>query len=170
MKIEPTFESRSSGTPPALTQSQFTKLVAAGKIVDGRAGGLLFGRSCHEGGILALFKLGSSYVVKGRLEGGEFVVNWSAATKNIHRLQMMNLGRIKGPSEPGVPDLSELIVTHANPDDRMVYLHWGQSVINREATSANIVELVEMNHASNPYVKCDLRRIFNLDRSKDGVI
>lgn len=158
---------------PSLTPHQFTRLAIAGKIVDGRAGGLIFGRSHEEGGILALFRLGSGYVVHGRVEGGEFAVNWKAATRNMARLHAMNAGLTKGkapaPDAP-LPPISQLIITVAEPDDRLIYFHWGQMVVSKEATIKHITELAEMNRTPNPYLSCDLRRVFNLESSADGVV
>jgi hypothetical protein len=175
MKAASSQERPRDGIPPSLTTHQFTRLVLAGKIVDGRAGGLIFGRTYDEGGVLALFKLGSGYVVQGRIEGGEFAVNWSAATRNLKRLQAMNAGLTireltKDLEDGDPPEVTQLIITAARPNDRLVYLHWGQVIVNREATAKHIKELTEMNQAPNPYLNCDLREIFSLDGTEDGVV
>lgn len=174
MKIEPSHQPLRATIPPSITPYQFARLVRAGKVVDGRAGGLIFGRSFDEGGICAVFKLGSGYMTRGRMEGGEFALNWEAGTQNLKRIEAMNSGitlrELVSEEEEPPPPLDQVIITSAQPDDRLVYLHWGQVIVNREATSKHLSELVEMNRAPNPFLNCDWKAIFNLDGTEDGII
>lgn len=159
--------------PPTISPHLFARLVRAGKVVDGRAGGLVFGRSFDEGGACAVFKLGSGYVTRGRLEGGEFALNWEAGTQNLKRVQAMNSGltlREFVTEEDENAPLDQVIITSAQPDDRLVYLHWGQVIVNREATAKHIAELVQMNRWPNPFLTCDWKSIFRLDGTEDGVV
>ncbi len=159
--------------PLSLTPAQFTRLVLSGKIVDGRAGGLVFGRSYAEGGIWLVRKLGGTYLLEGLVEGGVFLVNWKAATRNLSRLKAMNAGLAKAEARPAdgqPPPLSQVIITSANPDDRMIYAHWAQVVVSREAAVKHIEELAAMNEAPNPYLNCDLSQILDQGGTADGVV
>jgi hypothetical protein len=163
---------RSKGRlPNSLSPYQFSRLIRAGKIVDGRAGGLLFGKAFDEGGICTVYRIGDAYVLQGLLVGGQFIVNSQAASLNMRRLHAMNAGLTlrEMVSEPSnQPPVSQVIITCAEPDDRILFLHWGQMVVDREATAKHLAELVEMNDCPNPYLKCDLRTIFEEQTEPEG--
>jgi hypothetical protein len=164
-------------TPSAsLTRRQVAKLILSGRIVDGRAGGLLFGRSILEGGVAAIYKFGSRYEFRGWLEGGSYLVNWRAATEHLNRLKAMNAGltmkeltpNSPSPSDPA--DIASPVVTFGQPDDRIVLLNWAQVVVSPEPTAKHLLELEEINRCPNPYTRCDLREVFGWERSADDII
>lgn len=158
-----------------MTRRQVAPLALAGKIVDCRAGGLLFGRSIAEGGVAAIYKLGSRYLFQGWLQGGSYILNWRAATENLQQLKAINSGltareKVAAPTPSDPADISQLTVTFAEPDDRILLLTWSQVVVDPEATAKHLVELEAMNRAPNPFTRCDLRAVFGWESSQDGIV
>lgn len=162
MKSNTRYQTLSEGV---LSPRRFNHLALSGKIVDGRAGGLIFGRTYEEGAILAVQKMGFEYIIRGFVEGGQFVVNAEGASHHAGRLKAMNSGDtlreiVSSISEAAPLDASQLIVTHARPHDRLVLLDWAQVIVTTEAAAKHLVELSEINRAINPYLECDHRELF----------
>jgi hypothetical protein len=148
--------------PTSISEAQFVKLLNAGVITDGRMGGLVVGRTYDQGGIPVIFKFGCDYVVGMRVEDGEFIMNREASAFNHNRLSVMKSNL--APSEPKEGPLNNLhlIVTVAEPDDKMIWLDWGATAIPRDIADKHLGELFRLNRERNPYYKCDLLEAFCL--------
>jgi len=148
--------------PKSLTQSQFQKLLQAGLITDGRMGGLVMGRGYDTGGVGVVFKLGCDYVIDTRTEGGEFIMNAEASAFNYNRLAAIKSGILPAEEGNGPVENIHLLMTEAQPDDKLLWLDWGATAIPCPIAEKHLSELFRLNREWNPYLKCDLIEAFCL--------
>jgi hypothetical protein len=156
--------------PDQISERDFQEMVRKGLVVDGRAGGLILGRDYENGGIYVVMKVGTGYCLHSIVEGGEYALNWEASALNAFRLDQINAGLVED-EEPPTYDLAGVVrclTTTANPDDKLLLLHWGQKVISREAASKHIQELMQINSAVNSFTNCDLLKVFRPDFVESG--
>jgi hypothetical protein len=159
--------------PDQINAEEFHRLLMAGRIVDGRCGGIILGKMAENGGPRGIFKIGSDYLIQGQFNGGDFVVNKEAAVPNMGRLNAMNQGRTRKEviTEAGPDEFGMLIVTTANPDDRLLWLDFGQIVVNRDPAQKHLAELLRLNQSVNPYLTLNLHQVFGCDPgTTDGIV
>lgn len=136
---------------------------AFGFVVDGRAGGLVIGRSHSTGDIYMVWREedGSFTVtlVECCLEGGEFIVNASAYLASQERINEIN--RFKEPqpelNQLELSPITKLLNTHAEPNDKLLWIERGQFIVNKHATAKHLKELEELNARDNSFVACDFK-------------
>lgn len=162
--------------PLTLSPDFFHALFLTGVVVDGRAGGLILGRTFSQGGIYIIHQRGEDFVVHGSTENGEFVMNKAASVRNLTRLQKINAGLTKTEEAPPIEEsilrLSHLIVTHAEPNDKFLWLNWHQTIVGKEQSKKHLAELVDLNEEYNPFAICDSNIYFPSDEpgTEDGII
>jgi hypothetical protein len=125
-------------------------------------GGLVMGRSYDNGGIVVAFKFGNHYMLDARVEGGEFVVNAEASAFNHNRLALIKANLLPGEAETASLSDVHLLVTDAQPDDKILWLQWGATAIPAEIATKHMGELFRLNRERNPFLKCDLLEAFCL--------
>lgn len=146
-------------------------LLLSGRIVDGRAGGLVLGRRHDEnlvGGIYIIRTTPEGFVIlRENMEGGEFVVNANSSRMQRERLEAINQwkeGTGELPPLPVTPILRVLSVS-AEPFDKLLWLELGQFIVNRRATAAYFNEIHELNRTGNLHLSCDLAIALSLSGS-----
>lgn len=160
--------------PLTLTASAFHLLVLQGVVVDGRAGGAVCGRTYDQGGVYAVMQRGEDFFIHAMVEGGEFILNREASVRNLPRLNAMNRGQTMHEVVPPLEDSKVLsyICTFAEPQDKLLWLNWHQTVINAAATEKHLGELITLNQSVNPYLRVDFNDLFpdEFGESLDGIV
>ncbi|HVS51949.1 MAG TPA: hypothetical protein VHD62_06290 [Opitutaceae bacterium] len=160
--------------PLTLSASAFHNLILQGVVVDGRAGGLILGRSYEEGGITVITQRGADFFIHSCVEGGEFILNKDASCRNLARLRDMNVGRTAAEVVNDANDLTEVsqfVITNGAPDDRMLWISWNQVVVAKTPSLKHLSELIRLNQTENPFMRCDLNELFPAaDGTTDGVV
>ncbi len=130
----------------------FLRAFINGWVVDGRAGGLITGRSHADGHIVMLqpdVELGE-YVILGLIEGGEYVLCPEASDAHYQRIEEINLDNAKClPREGRVP--SRIIHTSAEPHDKFLIIKKGQWIVNINSTNRHFDEIDRMNAEYNHF-------------------
>lgn len=161
-----------AGIPSQISPREFLRLFAKGHIVDGRMGGIVLGKENSNGSARLIFKVGSSYLLWGFVEGGCFLVNREAAAIHRHRLTKICTGLTKNETVPESPtdELGQLIVATAWPHDRIILTDFGQMVVDREPAQKHVIELGRLNANPNPFLVCDYYQIFGCEPGPDGIV
>ncbi len=160
--------------PLTLSPAAFHLLLMQGVVVDGRGGGVILGRGYEEGGIYVVHQRGEDFFIHACVQGGEFVLNKDASCINLRRLVKMNAGLTLNesvPEEDPQAIVKQFIITHGEPDDKLLWLNWNQVVVASEPAEMHMAELVAMNEAANPYMVCNFRDLFPPDDgTEDGIV
>jgi hypothetical protein len=150
-------------------RDSFNIMDDAAWIVDGRCGGLLIGRSHADGHIRMVHgPFDGHYRVFTAAEGGEYVVNYRAYENEKTRLDEINSFKDEHCqlSEIAVSPASRILNTHAEPNDKLLWIgNGGVFIVNKRATAKHFSEIEEINQKWNPGVNCDLKLL----KRKDSV-
>lgn len=143
------------------------EMISAGWIVDARGGGLVVGRSHAEGNIYMIQQLTDGrFIIKGHMEGGEYIVNADAYFTNRERLERLNefSDEHEDMSSTFISPSSRILNTHAQPYDKMLWIDTrGQFIANKRATAKHFHEIEEINHQFNGLVACHLDSLTRKD-------
>lgn len=135
-----------------LSGSAFYRLILQGLVVDGRAGGLLVGRSVIDGGIPVVRQRGEWFHLQmPRAEDGDFVLHAGAAPYQVRK------PRKQGPETQTV---TQMLFTRAAPNDRMLWLTSDQQIIPAESAWPRLEYLSAINEEENPFLRCDMDDVF----------
>lgn len=145
-------------------------LIMAGGIVDGRAGGLVIGRSHSQGDIHMIQYTDGKFSAYRCLEGGEYIMNKSASEAFADRLVEINNYKVDGFSESQF-NLRPLrtIITFAEPHDKFLFVDHEQFVVNRAATALNLEELELLNESVNQYAQFDMDQAIHVQNSSTNL-
>ena len=121
-----------------------------GKLVDGRAGGLVIGKS-HEAGHIYMIQRSEEdvFIFLGVLEGNEYLLCYEATDLHFELIEEMNRD-VRPVSNPVIPDIfhcaTRVINTHAAPNDKLLLIdERGQFVVNAVSTKRYFNELQALN-------------------------
>lgn len=149
--------------PQEISQEKFNELFLAGKILDGRAGGLLVAKVDDEPCRL-IFRLGTTYVLCGGIEPGSYLLNKDASLQNRNRVKRMNCGatlREKEVDEPTPNSMGQFLSAGGYPHNRLVLIDLEQDYVYPEPADRHHHELHRLNSSLNPYLKNDLYTLFD---------
>lgn len=142
------------------SKDTFHQMLLSGWIVDGRAGGLVVGRSRDEGNIYMIQETGDGrFFIPGHLEGGEYILNHDAYLAEYDRVVEINQNKEQISDMGPLPINSHIriINTSANPNDKLLWIDVrGQFIINKISTKAFILELQGINEKHSSYNFCNL--------------
>lgn len=141
-----------------ITVEAMVGLIMNGMIVDGRAGGLVFGRRHSQGDVHMMQYTDGVFGCYACLEGGEYIVNKSASEAFTDRLVEINEDKSAAVDGLQISAFRNL-VTMAEPHDKFLFIDAGQFVINRESTTKHIKELELINEQVNPYTQFDMDKM-----------
>ena len=155
------------------SEETFITLFKLGWVVDGRAGGLVVGRSHDAGNIYMLKEMeDGKYIIPGSLEGGEYILNHYAHLSHAKRIEEINgeehqeLGEQIGILVSGN---TRLINTSAMPHDKLLLIDSrGQYIVNKHSTAKHLPEIEFINSCDNAYSVCDLFSLEKKAASEDG--
>lgn len=159
--------------PTSIGPQEFLRLFLRGRIVDGRMGGVILGKEDGNGSARLIFKVGSSYLLHGFVEGGAFLVNREASALHRQRLIKMATGLTSREIVPqnGTDQIGQMIISTAYPHDRLVWTDFGQMIVNPEPAMKHVMELQQINMSPNPYWVCDHYQAFNCEPgTPDGIV
>jgi hypothetical protein len=143
-----------------ISQGTFIALNAANWIVDGRAGGLLLGRSHAEGHIFMLRgPYDGRFEIFATMQGGEYVLNHAAYTNEKSRVEEINAFKDEHAvlREVSLSPSCRILNTHATPHDKLLWIgDKGVFIVNARATAKHIREIEAINQKWNPFFKVDL--------------
>ena len=124
----------------------FYRLLINGWIVDGRAGGLITGRTHDTGHIIMITPIGDpvNFRLCGLVAGGEYLVSTNATAQHHERLQHINSDKSPCHFAITLNAESRMINTRAEPHDKLLLVA-NQFVINAEATKRHFDELERIN-------------------------
>ncbi|ATH99544.1 hypothetical protein [Alcaligenes faecalis] len=124
----------------------FYQLFINGWVVDGRAGGLIIGRTHETGHIIMITPNGdpAMFETTGLVAGGEYIMSTQASETHFQRLQEINADQSPCDEEISVSLESRIINTRAEPHDKMLIV-LNQFIINAEATKRHFDELEHIN-------------------------
>ena len=135
-------------------------MLLSGWIVDGRAGGLVVGRSHDEGNIYMIQETGDGrFFISGNLEGGEYILNYDAYETEQNRIIEINKNREQTSYTESLPinPSIRVINTSASPNDKLLWIDIrGQFIINKFSTKTFMLELQEINEKYSSYKVCNL--------------
>lgn len=121
-----------------------------GVLVDGRAGGLVIGKS-HEAGHIYMFQQYQTdvFMCIGMLEGNEYLLCHDATHQHFEFIEEMNQDT-RPVSDPVIPDIyhpaTRVLNTHATPDDKILLIdECGQYIVNAVSTKRYFNELQALN-------------------------
>lgn len=138
----------------------FHQMLLSGWIVDGRAGGLVVGRSHDEGNIYMIQETGDGrFFIPGHLEGGEYILNYDAYEAEQNRIIEINQSTEQASETESLPISSSVRVinTSASPNDKLLWIDIrGQFIINKFSTKKFMLELQEINEKHSSYKACNL--------------
>lgn len=130
----------------------FLRAFVNGWVVDGRAGGLITGRSHADGHIVMLqptSELGE-YEMLGLIEGGEYVLCPEASEAHYDRIEEINADNGKcAPHQIRTP--SRIIHTSAEPHDKFLIIQKGQWIVNINSTNRHFEEIDRINSEYNHF-------------------
>lgn len=133
--------------------SAFHRLILQGVVVDGRAGGLLVGRSVFDGGIPVIRQQGEWFHLQiQRAEDGDFVLHPGAAPYQVRKPRKQG---------PGTQTVTQMLFTKAAPYDRILWLIWHQQIIPAESAWPRLEYLSAINEEENSFLRCDMDDVFN---------
>ena len=149
-----------------ITYTDFMVLLMTGKIVDGRAGGFLFGRSHADGGIPVIQRQDDdTFSITAEFEGGEYLVNWrayQAAESRIIEINSHKENKVIELLSPVITRNSRLLNVHASPSDKLIWVDRRvQFVINKTATFRYFAEIEELNERHNSFADFDIMKTLN---------
>ncbi len=149
-----------------ITFPDFLRLVMDGRIVDGRAGGFLFGRSHKDGGIPVISRCNDdTFAISDEFGGGEYLVNWDAYNAAKMRFDEINGHREQDVCEllsPRITPNSRLINTKAQPSDKIIWIdRRGCFVINKTATARYFAEIEKLNEEGNGFRNFDIMKVLD---------
>lgn len=130
----------------------FLRAFINGWVVDGRAGGLITGRSHANGHIVMLqpaAELGE-YEMLGLIEGGEYVLCQEASYAYYQRIEEINLDNRECAAVDGRTP-SRIIHTSAEPHDKFLIIQKGQWIVNINSTNRHFDELDRINSEYNHF-------------------
>lgn len=143
-----------------LSNETCLQLFTEGWIVDGRAGGLVVGRSHLEGNIYMIRQCKGGFEFASHLQGGEYIMTHKAVVKFETRLKAINDdpgGNARGGRIETIPYGLRTFHTAATPFDKLLLIDArDQFIVNRESTARFLSELVAMNEAENDFLNCNL--------------
>ena len=175
MKFNEAFGLFQRKLPVDLGTAMFEQMLWDGVIVDGRAGGIVIGKSFEQGGVPIIFQRGREFLIHSFTQNGEFILNRVASTRNLERIKAINAGMARPPVSTegeGMSVISRLIITEGEPCDRFLWLNWSQVAVTSDHVEQHLVELDAMNSETNPYSYCDAEMYFpRLDLgTEDGIV
>lgn len=132
--------------PESFGLDSFYRLFVNGWVVDGRAGGLITGRTHETGHILMYVPSGDPVIFSqcGVVAGGEFIASTWATELHFERLQEINSDKSPCDRAIRVTSESRTINTRAEPHDKLLIVY-KQYIINAEATKRHFEELETLN-------------------------
>ena len=141
----------------------YNQMQAFGLVVDGRAGGLIVGRSHSTGDIYMAWQEDDGgftvSLAECCLEGGEYIVNASAYLASQERINEINQFKEPQPERNHLElsPITRIFNTHAEPNDKLLWIERGQFIVNKHATARHLKELEELNAHKNSFVICDFK-------------
>jgi hypothetical protein len=159
--------------PTQISPREFLRLFAKGYIVDGRMGGMILGKDSGDGPARLIFKVGSTYLLQGFVQGGCFLVNREASALHRQRLVKIATGLTRNEVVPEshTDEIGQLIVVTGYPHDRLIWTEFGQMVVNKEPAMKHVIELGRINLSPNQYLMCDYHEIFGCEPgTPDGCV
>lgn len=144
-----------------LNRDIFIEMISAGFIIDGRAGGLVLGRPHKNGNVYTLAERDGEYICPLSMEGGEYLINRDAYDANKKQIDEINTFKEFHETPPiEITNLLRIINTHSEINDKIVFIEYGQFIVNKNATSRYLNELQEINNdKSNKYLYCYIEKI-----------
>jgi len=173
MRANHRFDLFQRALPVDLGTTKFEQMLLEGVIIDGRAGGVLIGRTLENGGISLIRQRGTELLLHDPVESFGFILNPAASTRNLNRVKAILSGTAEATMPPDViPNVTRVIYTKAEPNDKFVWVHWSQTFISAAQTERHYDELTQMNDEANPFAYCDRELHFpRLDMgTEDGVV
>jgi hypothetical protein len=157
---------RGNYPPPRWDIATILGMFQQGLVLDITAGGLVLGRDDSVDDIPMLVCTEDVYFLRGRMQGGEFIVRTNSSIK--HRDRLEEIISYEGPEyivNQSIHLTNDSMIYNTNIDDnfreklgydtRMVLVHPGQCIIRRSATARYYQELVEINK-SEPVFKINM--------------
>lgn len=131
------------------TESQFYTLINMGKVVDGRQGGLIVGRSHSEGNIYFFIQNSdNSFTCQGNLQGGEYLINSYSAQKFYNNLieinKQISYQDLNTIDKIEVTKSTIVLNTHGEPE-KLLWLDGGQFIVNHYATRHFFTYIEQIN-------------------------
>lgn len=134
-----------------LNAADMERYVKSGLAVHARSGGLLVGRSHEEGGILFWIKDGNDYVLKGEVEGYEYILNGGASSYFSEYLGLFNnhVEHAVDTFKIYLPDpIVSIIDTREDEEAKfLLFDHQDFWIVNKHSTKGFLKTLNEMNRA-----------------------
>lgn len=132
---------------------QFYNLVRTkGLLIDGSAGGLVFGPSHANGGIQLLVKDNYGFRIGGEMEGGEYLINSVSLKKYDDRIVQINSNTMPNntpDSKFNYPIPNNITTIKPKFNQIIEFSFSGQFIINRAATKQHLQELEDINQYQN---------------------
>jgi hypothetical protein len=147
--------------PYWFSRDTFNWMIHAGWVVDGRAGGLVLGRTHAEGDIIMVQSAHDGTdraFIAGTMEDGEYLLNPRSSVSELARLKEINELRADIPSDLVISTIGEecrVLNTHCAPLDKLLWIEAGQFIVNAFATSKHLKELESLNDIGNGETTCD---------------
>lgn len=134
-----------------ISKEEFEQLEEKGSIVDARCGGLVIGRSHHDGNIYMIRQLPDreNYELFSNMEGGEYIINHRAYISNKDTIE--NINSFRG-SDYNV-DMEEvcrspILLTQRYGGDKYLLIDSkSQFIVNKYATCLFLKELNKINQS-----------------------
>lgn len=145
------------------SKDTFYQMLVSGWIVDGRAGGLVVGRSHDDGNIYMIQEtVDGRFFIPGHLEGGEYILNSDAYEAEEKRIIEINESKEFTPKKSSLPITSSIRVinTAASPNDKLLWIDVrDQFIINKSSTMAFLPELQAINEKYSNFKNCNLESL-----------
>jgi hypothetical protein len=88
-----------------------------------------------------------------------YIVNASAYLASQERINEINGFKEPQPelNHIELSPITRLLTTHAEPNDKLLWIERGQFIVNKHATANHLKELEELNARTNSFVSCDFK-------------